>query len=390
MNEYSPIYFSIALLAAVTLVGFLFIRFLNPSWWRVRRVRKVLWIVPMLCAVNIALWAAGIVFKIHFLSMLWPGVAAQLLSMLIVVVTLPVSGAIHGINFLIDRFSKKKNIDSSRRTFLKRSAIAIPTLAAVGSTIGIANSFAQIRVPEIPLFFPNLPQELVGLRIAHITDVHLGYYVHLKNIEALCERIALHKPDVVLLTGDHCDNLIYLADELTIISQLKPRYGVYASLGNHEYYRGVRAVRNIFEKSTVPLMVNEGVTIAGTKIFLAAIDDPQVLGRDNKEFLRTSTDTAMNSAPTDAFHLLMSHRPEGFNHAAALGIELTLSGHTHGGQIGFAGRSMFEGLFPEKYLWGLYKKGNSQLYTSSGCGHWLPIRIGCPAEAPIYILNAAS
>ena len=95
----------------------------------------------------------------------------------------------------------------------------------------------------------------------------------------------------------------------------------------------------------------------------------------------------MNGAPADGFTILMSHRPEGLNAAAALGIPLTLAGHTHGGQFGWFGRSIFEPWLPHRYLWGKYQKDQSQLYTSAGVGHWFPFRLGCPPEAPIIVLK---
>ena len=96
----------------------------------------------------------------------------------------------------------------------------------------------------------------------------------------------------------------------------------------------------------------------------------------------------MQDAPSDAFKVLMSHRAKALDFADRFNVDLILAGHTHGGQIGFNRRSVFENfLANEPYLWGKYKKGKTQLYTSSGVGHWFPFRIGCPAEAPIIVLK---
>ena len=82
----------------------------------------------------------------------------------------------------------------------------------------------------------------------------------------------------------------------------------------------------------------------------------------------------------------MSHRYKVFPHSINNNIELTISGHSHGGQIGFNRRSIFEGVNKHKYLWGKYQEKNSVLYVSSGAGHWLPFRINCPTEIPIFTL----
>jgi predicted MPP superfamily phosphohydrolase len=97
----------------------------------------------------------------------------------------------------------------------------------------------------------------------------------------------------------------------------------------------------------------------------------------------------MRDAPTGVFSLLLAHRPEAFDAAGDARVGLTLSGHTHGGQIGYNGKSAFEPLFPDGYLWGAYRRGASRLYTTSGFGNWFPFRLGCPAEAPLVELFAA-
>ena len=82
--------------------------------------------------------------------------------------------------------------------------------------------------------------------------------------------------------------------------------------------------------------------------------------------------------------------PEGFDPAAKAGVDLTLSGHTHGGQIGFNGKSAFEPLWPDGYLWGGYRRGASSLYTTAGFGDWFPFRLGCPSEAPLLVLKRSA
>ena len=105
--------------------------------------------------------------------------------------------------------------------------------------------------------------------------------------------------------------------------------------------------------------------------------------------LQQSVERALDGASQAAFTVLLSHRAQAFDYAADLGTELTLSGHTHGFQMGLGGRSLFESLMPERYIWGHYSRGESQLYTTCGVGHWLPFRLGCPPEAPLIVLHKA-
>jgi predicted MPP superfamily phosphohydrolase len=126
---------------------------------------------------------------------------------------------------------------------------------------------------------------------------------------------------------------------------------------------------------------------------------------DLARMLRPSIASAASHAPRGAdFRLLLSHRPEGFAPAAEHGFDLTLSGHTHGGQLGLLGRSVFDLLRPGTGWWGTYERQRpltsgarrsvlaaspSRLYTTSGFGHWFPFRVGCPTELPIIVLEGA-
>jgi len=162
------------------------------------------------------------------------------------------------------------------------------------------------------------------------------------------------------------------------------------SLGNHEYYRGITDSIRIFTAGSIPLLVNQGMTlkVGLQNLFIGGADDPVSLKSNITPFLKRTVEMTMKAAQPESFSILMSHRPKTLDVANDQKIDLILSGHTHGGQIGFNGRSLFEGMIEkEPYLWGKYKKGETQLYTSSGMGHWLPFRLNCPPEAPLIILK---
>ena len=222
--------------------------------------------------------------------------------------------------------------------------------------------------------------------------MHLGYFRGLQDMESLFEQVAAYHPDLVLVTGDLADDLTLLPGLLNLLAQFKTRLGVFAALGNHEYYRGVKNVRKIFDASTIPLLCEQGVTVSvnGTRLFIGATDDPSNSQfPELQEFYRNTVATALTNAPSNAFKILMSHRPQAFIAAEKMGAQLTLAGHTHGMQIGYNGRSLPELLGRNKFLWGHYERGEAQLYTTSGVGHWFPFRLGCPPEAPIIVLEQA-
>ena len=121
------------------------------------------------------------------------------------------------------------------------------------------------------------------------------------------------------------------------------------------------------------------------------MDDPVSLRNDVAPFLRRTLDLTIKSTTEDSFNVLMSHRPKTLDVVENKNVDLILSGHTHGGQVGHNSRSIFEGMIEkEPYMWGKYKKGTTQLYTSAGMGHWFPFRFNCPPEAPIIILKSNS
>ena len=221
----------------------------------------------------------------------------------------------------------------------------------------------------------------------------MGPYINLQDVERLVTRAMVLEPDLVVVTGDICDHLPDYLSTLQRIEGLSPRLGTYACLGNHEYFRGLPAVRACFDQSTIPLLVDQGLTIpvGNSRLRVAGADDPRYLADpDAHARLRASVESSLDGAPADAFHVLMSHRSQAFDTAAPLGVQLTLSGHTHGFQMGLGGRSLFERWFPENYIWGHYVLGDTQLYTSAGVGHWLPFRLGCPPEAPLFVLTSVT
>jgi predicted MPP superfamily phosphohydrolase len=273
---------------------------------------------------------------------------------------------------------------------LKVAAAGLP-IASVGMGLaGVSHAFADVEVSLKPMVLDQLPPVLEGLRILHISDSHLSQYVTLEVLADVLIQAELFSPDLIAVTGDIADDLSLLGEALTMMAGLRPRLGTYACLGNHEYYRGLPEVYRIFERSPVPLLVNECVTlnVSGVNLRVGGIEDPRWVGGGDYGFFKNAIDTMLTDSEAADFTVLMSHRPDALDYASEVGLHLTLAGHTHGGQIGLMKRSLFEPIRPQGYLWGHYRKHQSHLYTSSGVGHWFPFRLGCPAEAPVIELRS--
>jgi predicted MPP superfamily phosphohydrolase len=276
----------------------------------------------------------------------------------------------------------------TRRAALSAVA-ALPPASALGAgAIGFSTGFASPSVRTKVLSVPKLPKALEGLRIVQVSDVHLGVYRTTADLEAALERASLERPDLVVVTGDFVERSWLWDEALSVLTNARPRLGVYGCLGNHEHFQSTRDVRRAYERANVPLLVDDGVTldVDGASLALLGIDDPRAMRGDIETPMRASIERALRKAQGD-FRVLLSHRPEGIVPASSLDVGLVLAGHTHGGQIGFAGKSAFEPLAPDGYLWGPYLVENTRLYTTSGFGHWYPFRLGCGAELPVLELR---
>jgi predicted MPP superfamily phosphohydrolase len=284
--------------------------------------------------------------------------------------------------------------EMTRRQVLGAVTAVAPAIAVGACFKGISNGTQMAEVPRIIVRSASVPAEFDGLSILQLSDLHLGVSHQASDLDAFIDSLGERgvRPDLILFTGDLADDFSQIVPALRAADRLKPKFGIHSSLGNHEYLHGVAEARRQYDRGRANLLVERGlpITVGSSRLYLAGTDDPLSVSSDIGDFMRRTVERSMLDKPRDAFSILLSHRPEGFAHAANAGIDLTLSGHTHGGQIGFNGKSAFEPLYPDGYLWGLYKKNESTLYTTSGWGNWFPFRLGCPAEAPLIILKRAA
>ncbi len=371
------------------------IRRINRKIWKFSKIDTLVFYLPFAALFFAVFWIIGRILVIHlFMSIGAVGLISVILFDIVMLITLPFSWMIDFINVRIQAIQSKqkdkKSFDPERRKVIKAAAAALP-LFAIGTTgKGLASSFQSVCIRKIPLYFNNLPDDLDGFKILHLSDMHLGIYFQLSDLEQVIENAINEKPDLFLITGDVSDDLRLLPDALKIINQINTPHHGFVSLGNHEYYRGIREAIQKFVAGPIPLLINKGeiVNVGNSKLFVGGADDPVTLRTDITPFLKRTVEMTMNSSTEDSFNILMSHRPKTLDIVENKKIDLIMSGHTHGGQIGFNGRSVFEGMIEkEPYMWGKYQKGKTQLYTSAGMGHWLPFRFNCPPEAPLIILK---
>lgn len=289
-------------------------------------------------------------------------------------------------------------VDPARRLFFARAAASTAVATVVGvAAYGARNAMQEPRVHEVPVRLERLPRALDGLTIAHITDLHVGATIRGKDVKRVVELTNGMKPDLIAITGDLVDGGVErLRDFTEHLGGLKARYGVYFVTGNHEYYSGVIDWMRELKRLGIRVLRNERVTIGddgsgGVSIDLAGIDDHQAQRFGNGH--RLDLDRATEGRDPDRSLILLAHQPRTslVSQAVQSGVELQISGHTHGGQI-FPFTLLTKTFFP--YYNGLYTHreesgATGQVYVSPGTGYWgPPMRLGTQAEVGKIVLSA--
>ncbi|MFU1906559.1 metallophosphoesterase [Bordetella avium] len=270
------------------------------------------------------------------------------------------------------------------------SAMAVPLLALAGSVLGFFNArrLAHVKAVRVPI--AGLPAELEGLRIAQISDIHVGPTIKAPYVQAIVDAVNALNPDIIAITGDIVDgNVTQLGPHTRPLGELRAPGGVYLVTGNHEYYSGADQWIGELRRLGLKVLLNEHavVTIKGQEVVVAGVTDYTAGDFDPAQ--RSDPQQALNGAPADAaVKLLLAHQPRSALAAAPLGYTLQLSGHTHGGQFfpwGFFVR------LQQPFTSGLHKQGKLWVYTSRGTGYWgPPMRLAAPSEISLVRLTRAT
>ena len=311
-----------------------------------------------------------------------------------------VAAAVAGMGKVFSRFagalppvSPAANYNGQRRGFLKMLAAGVAVPVAAPSLYGLYVGSAQMKVDAVELAFPDLPAGLDGFTIIQISDLHVGPFMDSAALQATVRRINAMAPDLVAITGDIINwGSSYIDEAIKGLAGLQAEQGAYAVLGNHDFYCDTDNLCSKLEKEGVQMLRNTWRDIrpeGGGLLQLVGIDDPQ--GRLRRDMNIPNLEKALQQAPAAGFRILLSHRPTVFDRAAAMGVRLTLAGHTHGGQIilptGNGHNWSFAKLFYERD-YGLYDKDGAYLYINRGLGIvGPPMRINCPREITRIVLR---
>ncbi len=268
-------------------------------------------------------------------------------------------------------------------------AQAAGTLAVVfvGGALALVSGLRPPRLVRIEIELARWPKALDGFRLAQISDIHIGPLLDRRFSRHLTERVNALAPDLICVTGDLVDGSArLLADEVAPFGGLRARHGVYFVTGNHDHYSGAVDWVGVVEKLGLVPLRNRHVTVRcdGASFVLAGVDDHRGgFGDGQREDLPQALAGVDPALPV----VLLAHDPATFKRASRSGVDLQLSGHTHGGQI-WPFRWLVRLATP--FVAGRYTRDAAELYVSRGTGFWgPPMRLFAPAEITEITLRSS-
>jgi len=281
------------------------------------------------------------------------------------------------IRWTRDRPTRRRRKEEPRPLTVIKSALGEM------ARVAFAEPF-MLAIERQEIYLRRLPSALDGLRLVHLSDFHYGPLTDSRHLERAVKAANDLRPDLIVLTGDYISqDRIYAAPCAELIGRLKAKFGVYAVLGNHDHWTDAALITDLFRAEGVTMLVNEGLRLdlSGESFWLAGVNDTMV-GLENISL-------ALAGSSDDEMKLLLAHNPIILRRAARAGVDLVLSGHTHGGQVTLRPEKNRSGRPRRRLLRGLGRRGNTQIYVTRGLGTVvLPIRYGCPPEVSVLELHS--
>lgn len=241
----------------------------------------------------------------------------------------------------------------------------------------------SLVVEHIRLTLPRFPKRLDGFRIVHLSDIHHSPLTGLEHIARAVTIASGLNPDIVALTGDYVSHESRFIEPVAkILGELKPQFGTYACLGNHDHWTDADEITRRLRQAGISVLINEGFRFetSGASFWLAGVDDHMVG--------KTDITAALQGSFPDEFKLLLAHNPIIFRRSVRYGVDLTLSGHTHGGQVRV--RDNDRRLIRRRRTAGLHSRKDSHIYITRGIGTVvLPVRFQCPPEITVLEIHSA-
>jgi len=274
--------------------------------------------------------------------------------------------------------------------------VAISATPFAACAYGLMYERTEIETTRQRITLRRLPKAFDGFRIAQLSDIHIGPFMPAEDIRKYVAMVNQLKPDLVALTGD------FVTWEgspqgavVEALSGLKAPYGIFGCLGNHEQWAGVaNSITRLFSERGARMLRLENAAIesAGERLNLIGVDYQTRVpfGPPREGIVKQYLEGVEPLMLPGTVNILLSHNPNTFDRAAELGIDLSLAGHTHGGQITleYISPDLSPARLITPYVRGWFQKGESQLYVNRGIGTiFSPVRFGAPPEITLYELQ---
>ena len=246
--------------------------------------------------------------------------------------------------------------------------------------LGRRHMAQSIEVRTVELRIPHWPRCHDGIRIAHLSDFHLGDLMPVERAVDAVNRVAMLRPDLVACTGDVVDlEMDGVGPLLAAMGSIGAPLGRYLVLGNHDHLDDGAALATLAGRHG--LQVLDGHVVAAgdaeTPLLVGGVDWGRTVGE---------LDARVDALPRVP-HLLLAHNPKAFHASARRGSALTLSGHTHGGQVAWKGKPRVNFSFAHRLNAGLYERNGCSLYVNVGAGAWFPLRLHCAPEVVLVTVR---
>jgi hypothetical protein len=283
-------------------------------------------------------------------------------------------------------WAKVPRFQASRRAFFQAAGAGMCVVPLAGTAFGIVRR-NQFRVNEVKVTIPNLPKDLDGLRIVQLTDIHLSPFLSEMEFARVVDMANETRANLALVTGDLITRKGDPLDAcLHQLSRLRADAGILGCLGNHEVYAGAENyVTTHARRMGIKFLRHQAEVLqfGSARINFAGVDYQKM----HSKYLVGAEQMIVPGV----LNVLLSHNPDVFPVAAAQGYDLTIAGHTHGGQVDveILHQHLNVARYYTNYVQGLYQEGNSSIYVSNGIGTiGVPVRLGAPPEVSLLRLCA--
>jgi uncharacterized protein len=298
---------------------------------------------------------------------------------------LALSDALLVVVWLARRLGGGETVDAERRVTLARLVAGVVGGLSLGlGTVGLASALGRLRVAEIRVPLKKLAAGTPPYRIVQVSDIHVGPTIGEAFVREMVQRVNELAADCIVITGDLVDGSVEQLGKLVLpLKDLRAKDGVYFVTGNHEYYSGVDEWLTFLGTLGIRVLRNERLPVG--PLDLAGVDDwsAKTFGHGHG----ADIPKALAGRDPSRAVVLLAHQPQAIEEAETHGVDLQLSGHTHGGQL-FPWRYAVRLVTP--YVAGLYQHKSAALYVSRGTGYWgPPMRVAAPAEITHLTLTPA-